>query len=364
MKKYIVPALLGILSLASCDQKETAPAGTDKFVLSDTMQHMIELDSVRYSGVGDEVNLSGEVSFDENNVIKVFPRSSGQVTECKVSLGDPVHKGQVLAVIRSADIAGEYSDLSSANADIAIAKRQLDNAKSLYDNGISSEREYTEAKQNYEKTLAARNKVQSQISINGGSSSNAGGQYVLTSPIDGYLVEKKVNAGSFIRPDAGDNIFTISDLKTVWINANVYEADIAKVKEGFGVAVRAVAYPDKVFNGKIDKLSQVLDPQSKTLRARVVIPNAELLLKPDMFVKVSVANQETGSALCVPATAPVSQDGKEYLVLYNANDDLQLAEVNVLKTVGDRAYVSGDVRPGQRIVVKNQLLIFNALLEE
>lgn len=364
MKNHILPTLLGILLLAACGKKETPPAAPEKFALSDTMQHMITLDSVRRCSIGDEINLSGEVSFDENNVVKIFPRGSGQVTECRVSLGDPVHKGQVLAVIRSADVAGAYSDLSSATADVAIAKRQLDNARSLYDNGISSEREYTEAKQSYEKALAARGKVQSQISINGGSSSNANGQYVLTAPIDGFLVEKKVNTGSFIRPDAGDNLFTISDLKTVWINANVYEADIAKVKEGFDVSIQAVAYPGKVFSGRIDKLGQVLDPQSKTLRARIVIPNTELLLKPDMFVKVNVNNEGMGSGLCVPASAPVSQDGKEYLVLYNGNNDLQLAEVNVLKTVGDKAYVSGDLRPGQKIVVKNQLLIFNALLEE
>lgn len=364
MKRFIILVLPAVLFLASCGKKETAVQAPGKFVLSDTMQHMIALDSVRYCGIGDEINLSGEVSFDENNVIKIFPRSSGQVVECRVSLGDPIRKGQVLAVIRSADIAGNYSDLSSTNADVAIAKRQVDNAKSLYDNGISSEREYTEARQNYEKALAARGKVQSQISINGGSASSANGQYVLTSPIDGYLVEKKVNAGSFIRSDAGDNLFTISDLKTVWINANVYEADIAKVKEGFDVEVRAVSYPDKVFTGKVDKLSQVLDPASKTLRARIVLDNSDLLLKPDMFVKVTVSNQEQTGALCVPSSAIISQDGKDYLVLYNSNDDLDIAEVTELKTVGDKSYITGNVKRGQRIVVLNQLMIFNELLEE
>ena len=154
-------AALLIFVLASCERKEAPVVEAKKFELSDTMMHMIEMDTVRVSNIGDEISLSGQVSFNENNVIKVFPRNSGQVTTCRVSLGDRVSKGQVLATVKSADIAGSYSDLASANADLSIATRQKDNAESLYKNGISSEKEYNEAKQNYEKALAARNKVQS-----------------------------------------------------------------------------------------------------------------------------------------------------------------------------------------------------------
>ncbi|MEJ7684063.1 MAG: efflux RND transporter periplasmic adaptor subunit [Segetibacter sp.] len=99
------------------------------------MAKMITIDSATMSNITNEISLSGEVSFDENKVIKIFPRSSGQVTECKVSFGDKVQKGQVLAVIRSADVAGSYSDLSTTEADISIAKRQMENAESLYKNG-------------------------------------------------------------------------------------------------------------------------------------------------------------------------------------------------------------------------------------
>ncbi|MBS1690130.1 MAG: efflux RND transporter periplasmic adaptor subunit, partial [Bacteroidetes bacterium] len=232
MKQYLTLSLVALSLLSACGKKEQQTEENKKFVLSDSMQHMITLDTVRTCNVADEISLSGEISFNENNVVKVFPRSSGQIIESRVSLGDKVSKGQVLAVIKSADVASNYSDLSSANADLAIAKRQMDNAQSLYKSGISSEREYTEAKQNYEKALATKNKVQSVININSGGSSSVSGTYSLTSPIDGYIVEKKIATGSFIRPDMGDNLFTISDLKNVWVYANVYEADIPKVKEG------------------------------------------------------------------------------------------------------------------------------------
>lgn len=364
MKQYLALSLAALALLTACGKKEQQTQENKKFVLSDSMQHMITIDTVRNCNVTDEISLSGEISFNENNVVKVFPRSSGQVIEARVSLGDKVSKGQVLAVIKSADVAGNYSDLSSANADLAIAKRQMDNAQSLYKSGISSEREYTEAKQNYEKALAVRNKVQSVININSGGTVSASGTYSMVSPIDGYIVEKKVAAGSFIRPDMGDNLFTISDLKNVWVYANVYEADIPKVKEGYNVRVIPMSYPDMVLTGKVDKVSQVLDPQSKAMRVRVTLPNVDMLLKPEMFAKVIVSNQEGDASICIPTAALVSDEGKDYVIVYNSNDDLKIAEVKILKTVNDKTYINSGVEPGQRLITKNQVLIFNQLMAQ
>lgn len=364
MKHNIFPAtLLAIFLVASCE-KPVQNNDNAKFVLSDTMAKMIQIDTVGYCKIDNQLTLSGEVHYNENNVIKVFPRSSGQVMETKVTLGDKVSKGQILAIIRSADVAGNYSDLNSADADIAIAKRQMETTEALYKSGISSEKEYTEAKQNYQKTLASKNKITAMIAINGGGKSSANGQYFITAPIDGYVVEKKINAGDFIRADNADNLFTISDLKTVWVYANVYETDISKVKEGNEVTVIPMAYADKYFVGKIDHISQVLDPQSKTMSVRVVLNNDAMLLKPDMFAKVIVSSIEGAKSSCVPANAIIAQDGKNYVVAYNNDSDLKVVEVNINKTVGNKTYLNNGLQTGQKIVVKNQFFIFNQLLNE
>ncbi len=364
MKQIIVTALIGLVLFSACEHKMPVIAASGKFVLPDTMKNMIQMDTVRNCNITDELTLSGVISFNDNNVIKIFPQVSGKVIECKVTLGDRVTKGQVLAVIHSADVAGSYNDLSSANADLAISKRQMDNAESLYKNGISSEKEYNEAKQNYEKALSSRNKVQSVININGGGKANVGGQYMVVSPINGYIVEKKVNAGAFIRPDMGDNLFTISDLKNVWVYANVYEADISKIKEGYGVNVIPLSYPDKSFAGKIEKISQVLDPQSKVMKVRIDLDNKDMLLKPDMFTKVIVNNKEGSNAICIPTTALLSQDGKNYVVVYNSDKDMQIAQVEILKTVEGQTFIKSGLSVGQVLITKNQIFIFNQLLGE
>lgn len=365
MNKFLsIILLVTIFYTVSCKEKKEVKEEAKKFSLSDTMAKMISVDTVNSCYIEDELYLSGEINFNDNNVNKVYPRSSGQVVESKVTLGDKVHAGQVLAILRSADVAGSYADLGSANADINITKRQMDNTESLYKNGIASEKEYNEAKQNYEKALAVKSKIQSVISINGGNNSNAGGTYLLTSPIDGYIVEKKVNAGNYIRGDMGDYLFTVSDLKNVWVNANVFEADISKVKEGYSVQVSTLAYPEKIFKGTIEKISEVLDPTSKTLKVRIRLDNTERLLRPQMFAKVTVTNRENRKATCIPTKSLISLNGKTYVVVFNSNSDMKIAEVNILKSAGEKTYVSDGVAEGQKIITKNQLLVFQQLLNE
>ncbi len=363
MNKCILSMLIIGIFFTSCKEHKVEEKVEQKtFCLSDTAKKMVQIDSAKVSPMEDEIQLSGEVSFDENKVIKVYPRSSGHVIDCKVSLGDKVEAGQVLAVVRSADIAGNYSDLTSANADVAIAKRQMDNAENLYKNGIASEKEVNEAKQNYEKSLAAKRKIESQLSINGGANTSAGGTYNITSPISGYIVEKKVNAGNYLRSDMGDYLFTISDLKDVWVMANVFEADIPKVKEGYNVKVITLAYPDKELTGRIDKISEVLDPTNKVMKVRIKLSNDQMLLKPEMFTKVIVTNTESKSAVCIPQKAIIDQNGKSFVVVYHDDCHMDITEVTPIKITGDKCYIENGLKAGDKLIVHNQLIVFQKLL--
>ncbi|MDP1842990.1 MAG: efflux RND transporter periplasmic adaptor subunit [Sediminibacterium sp.] len=363
MKQFIRLSILLILVVfIGCKEKKEAKVETKKFELSDTMLRMISIDSVTSSNIDDALTLTGEITFNENNINKIFPRSSGQVLESRFTVGDKVTKGQVLAVIRSADIAGNYAEMNAANADIIIAKRQLDNQETLFKSGIASEKDLTEAKQNYEKALSVKSKIQSSITINGGINTQSSGNYNIISPIDGYIVEKKINQGNFIRSDMGENLFTISDLKNVWVYANVFEADIPKVKEGYEVAVTTIANPNIIIKGKIDKLSEVLDPTNKTLRVRIVLNNSDLLLKPEMFAKVVVYNKGGGTALRVPTKSLITLNNKIFVVKYISNKDLQVSEVSVLKTVGEITYLNSGVNKGDKIITRNQLLVFQQLI--
>ncbi len=364
--KFLLPGLAGAaLVLAACSN-DAVPAVVkkEKLCVSDSLAMLIHLDTASEGNVTDELKLSGEVSFNDNKVVKVFPFSSGQVTQVNVSVGDHVQKGQVLAVIKSAEVAGNYSDLSSSGNDVAIARKQMDNEESLYKNGIASEREYLEAKENYNKALSATNKVKALIAINGGGHTSAGGVYVLTAPMTGYVVEKKMNQGGFIRNDNSDNLFTIGDISDVWVWANVYESDIAKVKEGYAAKVTTLAYPDTVFTGVVDKVNQILDPVTKVMKIRVRLANPGMRLKPEMFANIIIENREGRKTVMIPSEGIVKDNGKNFVIIYHDRCNLERREVNVLKTVGGMDYIISGISAGETLVGANQILLYNALKED
>ncbi|MEO7766690.1 MAG: efflux RND transporter periplasmic adaptor subunit, partial [Ferruginibacter sp.] len=127
--------------LFSCKGRQPVPEKPTAICITDSMAKIISIDTSVMSVIGDELKLSGEISFDDRKVSKVYPFSSGQVLQVNVSVGDKVSKGQTLAIIKSADVSGNYSDLSTAGNDVAITKKQMDNESSLFNNGIASERE-------------------------------------------------------------------------------------------------------------------------------------------------------------------------------------------------------------------------------
>ncbi|ULQ51052.1 efflux RND transporter periplasmic adaptor subunit [Flavihumibacter fluvii] len=360
-------ALFGIICcFSACQQKPVTEekAGKEKVCISDSLARIIQIDSAFTSNINDEVKLSGEVSFNDNKVVKVFPFSSGQILKVFVSLGDKVKQGQTLAVIKSAEVAGNYSDLSVANNDIAIAKKQMENASALFNNGIASEREYLEAKENYNKAISAADKIRTQININGKGQTSANGTYIIRAPISGYVVEKNAEQGSFIRNDNAQNLFTVGDINEVWIWANVYETDVAKVKEGYTAKVTTLAYPDRVFMGKVDKQNEILDPQTKVMKVRIAIKNDSLQLKPEMFANILVENKELRKIITIPSKAIVTDNGKNYVIVYHDRCSLELRQAEILKTVDGNTYISKGIAAGEKLICSNQILLYRALLEE
>jgi cobalt-zinc-cadmium efflux system membrane fusion protein len=212
--------------------------------------------------------------------------------------------------------------------------------------------------------LSTSNKVKDMIAINGGGHTTANGIYTITAPMSGYVVEKKVNQGGFIRNDNGDNLFTIGDISDVWVWANVYESDIAKVKEGYKAKVSTLAYPDSVFKGVVDKVNQILDPVTKVMKIRIRLTNPGMRLKPEMFANIIIENKEGKKTVAIPAESVVSDNGKNFVIIYHDRCNLELREVVISKTVDNNDYIASGIKQGELLIGQNQVLLYNALKEE
>lgn len=363
MKKigFALAVLAGVI-MSSCShevKKESPELG--KFILSDSMQKIIQVEDVSTDDVSGDITLNGEITYDQNSVVRVMPLVSGVAQDVKVNIGDKVSQGQVLATIRSGEAAGLQSDLVAARSNVQLAEKNLEVTLGMQEKGVASQRDVLQAQQDLAKAKGDLTRVQSQIGIIG--TSTAGGNSVsLTSPQSGYIVERKLNPNQQIRSDDPTPLFVVSDLKRVWVMANVYEVDVEKIKMGEEVVVKTLAHPDQKLIGKIDYISNALDPLSRTLQVRVVLNNPNYDLKPQMFARVSVNYKENDKKMpSIPSEAVVFDRSRNYVVVYKAKDNLEVREVEIMDAPGSRTFIKSGLEPGEKVVSKAALLVYQAI---
>jgi len=357
---------LAILLLMSCGKPITV--GDDpaqSFCIPDSLMSVITLDTVKSESIRSELKLSGKITFNEDHVVKIFPPVSGHVADVKVSLGDHVEKGQLLAILRSSDMANYFNDFKTAQSELGIAKKNLEVTGEMRNSGISSEKDYLSAQSDYDKALARFNKVNEVMKIYGSSmqpNDSVGSGYRVIAPISGFVVEKNINAGMELRADDGNNLFTISDLKEVWAVANVYETDIARIKTGSDVEVSTLSYPDKKFTGKVERISNILNPETNVMSVKISLNNADYLLKPGMFANISVLFPEDKKMLTVQSNSLLFDDNKSYVVVFRKRCDVEMDEVNVVKSLNGVSYILDDsLQVGDLVIQRNGLFVFTAL---
>lgn len=348
-----------VLFLQACETHETKKADDKaKYIIPDTVMHTLTIDTVITSQLVNALTLTGKVGANDDKVIPVFSMVSGNVQDIKVLLGDYVQAGQVLAVVKSSEMAQYSSDLINAESNLRIAEKTLDKTKDMYKSGLASMTDSLSAEVGLQQAKAELSRINRVLKINGGSSQ---GEFVVHAPISGFIVQKSVTNNMAIRGDNSTSLFTISDLKNVWIQANVYESNISLVHLGDNVDVTTLAYPGKVFKGKIDKVMNVLDPTSKVMKVRVVLSNPDYLLKPEMYASITVNNKENKQCLNVPSHAVIFDHSQNYVLVFNSKSDVKITPVQVINAVGDRTFLASGVNNGDKVISTQAILIYNAL---
>jgi cobalt-zinc-cadmium efflux system membrane fusion protein len=356
--RFILIIFFFAIGFSSCKDKPPAEVSKKGYVLPDSLLKTIEIDSVINSRVMNTLTLTGKVDFNEDNVIKIFPTISGQVSDIKVMPGDYVKRGQVLAVINSSDMAGYSNDFITAKSNVEIARKNMEATNDMYKSGLASQKDLLTAQEGYSQAQSAFEKAQRVLNLNGGSLT---GEYTLKSPIDGFVVDRQVNNNMMIRSDNSTALFTISDLKNVWVMANVYESNISNVKMGDSVNITTLSYPGKIFRGRIDKVMNVLDPSNKVMKLRIVLANPGYLLKPEMFASVVVNTTENKNMVSIRSRALIFDHSQYYVLVYKSPSDITIRPVQVQNTVGDRTFISEGLTEGERLIGTEALLIYQEL---
>ncbi|MDB5025454.1 MAG: efflux transporter periplasmic adaptor subunit [Mucilaginibacter sp.] len=355
---FTLALLISGITLQSCHHAESADDQKEqKFQVTDTLLNSLLIDTVKEASALSQINLTGSIAPDEAKMVKIFPMVSGVAQDVHVQLGDVVGKGQTLAIMRSAEMAGFTKDYISSEADLRSAKRTFESTQDLYKSGLASQKDFEQAQSDYQKAVAESSRAGAVININ---KSNAHG-YVIKSPISGFVIEKNLADNTQVRADNSQNLFTIADLSDVYVLINIYESDIANIQTGDPVKITTLSYPDKIFAGKIDKIYDMLDPDNKVIKARVKIINPGNKLKPGMFANVTIKAKSGESLPVINTRALIFDNDKNYVVLVDGKAHARIQQVDIAKKVEDRAYIRSGLKPGDRIVASRQVYLYESL---
>jgi cobalt-zinc-cadmium efflux system membrane fusion protein len=315
--------------------------------------------------IADAILAPGRIAFDDLHVAHVYSPVTGRVRQITAEFGQRVKKGQSLLSIDSPDMGLAVADLQKAEADVTAAKHNFDRQSELFALHAASQRDYESASDDYRKAQAELERSREKTHLLRLGSASTERAFVLTSPIDGEVIDRSVSPGMEVQGEyAGGpaiELFTIGEADPVWALADVYEMDLSRVRLGEQVSVSVVAYPDRKFEGKVDWASSTLDPGTRTIRVRCTLPNVERLLHPGMYATLSIQT-EVRSALAVPRTAVLHLGGQTiaFVPLPSKDGMLRFARraIAVDEDVeGDRITVLSGLVQGEVVVTSGAILL-------
>jgi cobalt-zinc-cadmium efflux system membrane fusion protein len=368
-----VVVVLSVLGLAACG-KGDQPANSDaampphgKSVASvrDTGSR-VETGVVDYGGMQQDLSLAGKMAYGEDRYSKISSPLQGRVVEVLAHLGDRVKAGAVLLVVDSPDIAQAYSEYVKEDSDLQYATRSAELAKDLYSNKALPLKDLKQAENELVKARAEFRRAKERLmslrvpaeELNKPlDKQQISSRFELKSPLTGVVVERMVTPGQSVGGDANQVLFTVADLDMLQVVADVYERDLALVKEGQFAKVKVEAYPDVDFPATVAAVGDVVDPASRTIKLRAWVNNQDHRLKPEMFARLHIQVGDATRILVVPKEAVLESDGKQFVFVVEEPTRYVKHEVKVSNFAPDQMRVLEGLTPGQRIVTKGAVLI-------
>jgi cobalt-zinc-cadmium efflux system membrane fusion protein len=301
--------------------------------------------------VNDQIAVTATIQANQNKLARVAPRVPGKIIKVMGNLGDKVKQGQALALIDSIEVGEAQSAYAQAASEYALAKANFDRAEKLYADQIIPQKDYLRSRAEFEKAkavLRAASEKRQALGIGGGTmmAGNAS-VFSVSAPFSGMVIEKNAVVGELAQSDKP--LFSVADLSTVWIETNLFEKDVGKVKVGAPAIVTVAAYPDENFKGKVTYISSVMDKESRTVRARVDVPNPDGRLKLEMFATASIATGRSGKALLLSEEAVVLIQGQP-TAFVQEGDGFEARAVELGEKLRGQVALKAGIKPGEKVV--------------
>ena len=319
-----------------------------------------------------ETVTDGLIALDEDLTTPVFSPFSGRVTKVAAKLGDHVAKGAPLMDIEASEFSQAQSELVTAKAQYDLATTNEKRQHDLYDAQGAALKDWQQAQVDLAGAEAALAAVRNRLHILGKSDAEIEALEQLRraqamnavspvmAPISGTIVQRKVGLGQYVQAGSSDPLFSIGDLSTVWLVANVRETDAPKIHIGDRVEVHVLAFPGRVFEARISYVAPSIDPSTRRLAVRADVANREGMLKPQMFANFTILTGSDTTAVGIPQSAVVYEGETARIWVDRETGALSLRQIRTGRTNGDMVEVISGLNPGERVVVRGAVFIDRA----
>ena len=298
---------------------------------------------------------------DASHMAVVNPRAAGVVRKIQADLGSRVSRGSPLAVLESSAVGEDRSRLQTAKARASVAEANYRREKDLYDKGVSALREVEEAQREWEAAKADVSAATSALGMTGTSGGTAGA-YVMRAPIAGIVTKRAATVGTLV--DTDDALFEIVDVSELWADIDVPEAHVPRVRPGQRVVLRVDGLPGREFHGIVKFVSPVIDPQTRTAKARAALPNRDGHLRANMYAKARIVDPANRASVLVPETAVQEAKGVQLVFVQLSTEAYETRRVKTTPAENNMVAIASNVRPGERVVTTGSFMLKTETLKE
>jgi cobalt-zinc-cadmium efflux system membrane fusion protein len=369
--------------------EQPAPSSPDVIEATPEQLRQIRVEPVRDQEIEFDLQTTGKVGFNEDRMTPVFAPYSGRVMEILANKGDIVEGGQSLLIIDSPELVATVHDLAEARADADKAKIALDSAdkaatraRNLHSLDALATKELQEAeseaartREDFRRATAAVNVMRNKLSLFGKGTDEIrqmeesvadqiDRRIHIRAPLSGTIVDRKVGPGQYIKPDMPDPLYLIGDLSKVWVNADIYENYLSKVRIGAPVTVTVAAYPDQEFPARITAINPTVDAATRTIHVRCSVSNSQGLLKPEMFANIRIGSTGKRKVTTVPSAAVLTQGSESFVLREESAGKFRRRQVKSGPEVHGYIVIDDGLAANDRVVTSGTLLLSNGFSEK
>ena len=348
--------------MTSFSARQSKSATPELFTIPPDQMSHVQIVTIQPTKLTRTLRLTGAVAYNAFKTTPVITQVGGPVSRILVVPGEHVHQGQPMLEVASPDYSQLFAAYLKARTAFRVADKNYARAQDLYQHEAISERDLLQAESDRNQAQADLNASEQAMKILGIKNPDelaktpTSAEIPLLAPIGGEVVERLASPGQVLQ--AGQTqAFTISDMSTVWVLANVYQSDFAYVKEGQDVVVQTDAYRGS-FHGKISYVSAALDPNTRTLQARIVVSNPGGKLKKDMYCTATVTAGAVENAIAVPDAAVLRDDeNRPFVYVATGPNQFGRRAIEIGGSEGGRTQVLKGLSAGEKVAGDGSLFL-------